>query len=208
MEACSVTEAPQPILAVLPFPSPPSRTPLTLALVADGIADPGNLGTLLRTAWACGVEAVFLSPGTVDAYNPKVVRSAMGAHFHLPLVHDEDEGILRRLDGLSVWLAQPRGGLVYDRLEARDPLALVVGQEAHGAGEFWRRCASGGVCIPMEGQVESLNAAIAAAVILFEIRRQRGTAPSRASHPGEGVPEGTAPSVPEGTAPDAPGESP
>jgi TrmH family RNA methyltransferase len=195
LEACSSTEAPQGVLVVLPFPSLSLPARLTLAVIADGIADPGNLGTLLRTSWACGVEAIFLSPGTVDAYNPKVVRAAMGAHFHVPLVRDDDEGILQRLGGLAIWAGQPRGGLAYDRLEARSRLALIIGQEARGPGSFWRDHAVGGISIPMEGQVESLNAAIAAAVILFEVRRQRetpgdlqGTAPGRASSR-EGTPE-------------------
>lgn len=175
MAACASTDSPQRIVAVVPVPPPPALPRLTLAVVADGIADPGNLGTLLRTALAAGVEAVFLSPGTVDAYNPKVVRSAMGAHFHLPLVSDSNEGILQRLEGLPLWLAQPRGGQAYDRVDARQPMALVIGQEAHGPGDFWRRRAAGALSIPTEGSVESLNAAIAAAVILFEVRRQRGT---------------------------------
>jgi len=173
MRACAATETPQGFLAVVPMPAPPSPPLLTLAIVADGITDPGNLGTLLRTAWAAGVEVMFLGPGTVDAYNPKVVRSAMGAHFHPPLVSDTDEGILGRLAGTPVWLTKPRGGLAYDRLDARSPLALVIGQEAHGPGEFWRRRADRAVSIPMDDGVESLNAAIAAAVVLFEIRRQR-----------------------------------
>jgi TrmH family RNA methyltransferase len=182
METCTSTESPQGFVAVVPFLLSPGLPRLTLAVIADGIADPGNLGTLLRTAWAAGVDAVFLSPGTVDVYNPKVVRSAMGVHFHLPLVSDVNEAILERLGTLPLWLAQPRGGLAYHQLEARQPLALVIGQEAHGPSDFWRKRAAGAVSVPMEGKVESLNAAIAAAVILFEVRRQRGTAPS--------VPEG------------------
>lgn len=174
MRACASTDAPQGFVAVLPFPVETVLPRLTLAVVADGVADPGNLGTLLRTAWAAGVEAVFLSPGTVDAYNPKVVRSAMGAHFHMPLVSETAEGIHQRLQGLAVWLAQPRGGVAYDRLDGRQPLAVVIGQEAHGPASFWRKHAAGAVTIPVEGPVESLNAAIAAAVILFEVRRQRG----------------------------------
>ena len=173
MEACSSTKAPQGFVAVVPIPDSPPLSTLSLAVVANGIADPGNLGTLLRTAWAAAAEAVFLTPGTVDAYNPKTVRSAMGAHFRLPLVADTNEGILERLEGLPLWLAEPRGGLPYDQLDATKPVALVIGQEAHGASAFWRSRAAGAVSIPMQEESESLNAAIAAAVILFEVRRQR-----------------------------------
>ena len=84
MKSCADTVTPQGILAVLPFPDPVPPTPLTFVLIADRIRDPGNLGTLLRTALAAGVEQVLLAPGTVDFSNPKVVRSAMGAHLHLP----------------------------------------------------------------------------------------------------------------------------
>ena len=173
MQVCAATDAPQGFLAVVPIPALPFPSRLTLAVIADGLTDPGNLGSLLRTAWAAGVEAVFLGPATVDAYNPKVVRSAMGAHFHLPLLSDSDEGIVQRLGGTPVWLTRPRGGSAYDQLDGRAPLALVIGQEAHGPGEFWRRRADRAVSIPMEDGVESLNAAIAAAVVLFEVRRQR-----------------------------------
>lgn len=174
LAACATTETPQGVVAVLPLPQPPAPAPLTFALVADGLADPGNLGTLLRTALAAGVEAVFLSPGTVDAFNPKVVRAAMGAHFHLPLIRDTVEAIRQRLGDLPLWLALSRGGTAYDRLDARRPLALVIGGEAHGPSEFWRRHAAVSVSIPTASAVESLNAAVAAAVILFEVRRQRG----------------------------------
>jgi TrmH family RNA methyltransferase len=173
LQACASTEAPQGFVAVVPIPEPPLLPALSLAVVADGIADPGNLGTLLRTAWAAGVEAFFLTPGTVDAYNPKVVRSAMGAHFRMPIVRDADQGIVERLAALPVWVAEARGGLAYHQLEARRPLALVIGQEARGPGEFWRRRAAGTVSIPMAENAESVNAVIAAAVILFEVRRQR-----------------------------------
>jgi len=184
LAACAATEAPQGLVAVVPIPEIPLPSRLTLALVADGLADPGNLGTLLRTALAAGVEAVFLSPGPVDAYNPKVVRGGMGAHFRLPILIEPTEGLLRRFSGMALWLAEPRGGLPYDQLAAHRPLALVVGGEARGPSQVWREKAAGSVSIPTAGGVESLNAAVAAAVLLFEIRRQRGTAPS--------VPEGNA----------------
>jgi TrmH family RNA methyltransferase len=204
LAACASTEAPQGIVAAVPSASPPAPERLTLAVVIDGLADPGNLGTLLRTALGAGAEAVFLTAGTVDAYNPKVVRAAMGAHFHLPLIGGAPEAIMERLGRLPLWLAQPRGGRPYDHVDLRSPLALVIGGEAHGPGDIWRRHAAGVISVPTEGTVESLNAAIAAAVILFEVRRQRGTALSVPEGTAPSVPEGTAPSVPEGTAPSVP----
>jgi TrmH family RNA methyltransferase len=174
--ACAATESPQGLVAVIPFPTIAVPAGLTLALVADGLADPGNLGTVLRTALAAGVEAVFLSSGTVDAYNPKVVRAAMGAHFRLPIVAAPAASLVARLSHLALWLAEPRAGLPYDRLDGSRPLALIVGGEAHGIAEVWRRASTGSLAIPTAGGVESLNAAVAAAVILFEIRRQRGSA--------------------------------
>ena len=176
LAACSATEAPQGLVAVVPFPEIPVPPRLSLALIADGLADPGNLGTLLRTSLAAGVEAVFLSSGTVDAYNPKVVRAGMGAHFRLPIVVEPLEMLVRRLSGLPLWLAEAHGGLAYNRLDARQPLALVIGGEARGPAEVWRHAAAGTISIPTAGDVDSLNAAVAAAVILFEIRRQRGPA--------------------------------
>jgi TrmH family RNA methyltransferase len=175
LAACASTESPQGLVAVMPIPEIPPPAELSLVVVVDKLADPGNLGTLLRTALAAGVEAVFLSPGTVDAYNPKVVRSGMGAHFRLPLLSGSPEDVLPRLSGVPIWLAEPCAGLPYDRLDARRPLALVIGGEARGPSDVWRSKATGTVSIPMAASSESLNAAVAAAVILFEIRRQRGT---------------------------------
>jgi TrmH family RNA methyltransferase len=146
---------------------------LTFALVLDGLRDPGNLGTILRTADAAGVQAVFLAPGTVDAYNPKVVRAAMGAHFHVPLVAAGWTALAGRLRGLSLWLAEARQGLAYDQVDWRQPSALIIGAEAAGPGDAARRLAPKQVSIPMPGQAESLNAAVAAGIILFEAARQR-----------------------------------
>jgi TrmH family RNA methyltransferase len=175
LAACASTESPQGLAAVMPIPEIPLPTELSLAVVVDGLADPGNLGTLLRTSLAAGVEAVFLCSGTVDAYNPKVVRGGMGAHFRLPIQSASPEEVLRRLSGLAIWTAEPQAGLAYDRLDGRRPLALVIGGEARGPSEIWRGKATGTISIPTAGEVESLNAAVAAAVILFEIRRQRRT---------------------------------
>jgi RNA methyltransferase, TrmH family len=174
MAAMSATEAPPGLLVVLPLPMLPPPATLTLAVVADRMTDPGNLGTLLRTCQASGVEAVFLSEGTVDAYNPKVVRSAMGAHLHLPILSLTTAEILSRLGEMPVWLAEARQGDVYHQVDWRPPAGLVIGSEATGASDAFRQAAHGVVHVPLAGTAESLNAAIAAAVILFEIARQRG----------------------------------
>ena len=174
MAHCSDTVTPQGILAVIPFPEPPPPYPATFVLIADRLRDPGNLGTLLRTALAAGVERVLLAPGTVDFSNPKVVRSAMGAHLWLP-IHDADwDAIAEAVAGCQVWLAAAGGAIRYTEVDWTRPVALVVGSEAHGAGDRARSLAHGRVSIPIRPVVESLNAAVAATVILFEVVRQRG----------------------------------
>ena len=170
---CSETETPPGILAVLPFAN--SALPLrpSLSVVADALRDPGNLGTLLRTAAAAGADEVLLGPGTVDVYNPKVVRGAMGAHFRLPAAPMTWPAIASHLSGLPIWLADTRGAVPYLQVDWTRPCALIVGGEAEGASPEAEKLAAGRVSIPMQRGVESLNAAVAAAVILFEVQRQR-----------------------------------
>ena len=174
MAACSSTESPPGLLVVLATPAIPSPKQLTLALVADRIKDPGNLGTILRTALAAGVEALFLTKGTVDPFNPKVVRGAMGAHFRIPIEILEPKALAQRLDGLEMWIAEAGQGVLYHEVNWHQPIALIIGSEAHGPQPAIRSLAKGHVQIPMRGSSDSLNVAIAAAVILFEIVRQRG----------------------------------
>lgn len=173
MAACTDTQSPPGILIVLPIPELAVPEPLTLALIIDGLADPGNMGTLLRTALAAGVQAAFCTPGTVDPYNPKVLRGAMGAHLRLPIIPLEGRELPDRISGLDVWLAEAHSGVPYTTVDWRPPSALAIGGEAHGPSDPIRRIASGQVHIPITAGVESLNAAIAAAVILFEVVRQR-----------------------------------
>ncbi len=175
LAAASDTQSPQGLLAVIPMPALPLPAALTLALVLDGLGDPGNLGAILRAASAAGVQAVLLAPGTVDPYNPKVVRAAMGAHFHLPLLSAGWDELAQRLAGLDLWLAEARVGTAYSSVDWRKPSGLVIGSEAAGPSAPARRLAANQVHIPMPGQAESLNAAIAAAVILFEAARQRSS---------------------------------
>ncbi len=167
------TESPQGMLAVVAMPHLPVPNALTLALILDGIADPGNLGTILRTAAAAGVDVVILAPGCVDPFNPKVLRSGMGAHFRVPLVQRAWPDIARACDRLPCYLADASGSLPYDAVDWTEPAALVIGSEAHGAAAQARQLAGASILIPMSNAAESLNAAAAAAVILFEARRQR-----------------------------------
>lgn len=176
MAACSDTETPQGILAVLPIPTLPRPEHPTFSLVLDQVRDPGNLGTTLRTALAAGVEQVLLAPGTVDATNPKVVRAAMGAHLRLPVAALEWDTIAQAVAGCDVWLAAAGGETSYTAVDWTGPIALVVGSEAAGVGERARAIARGQVSIPMAAVVESLNMATATAVILFEVVKQRTAA--------------------------------
>ncbi len=185
LAAASDTQHPQGVVAAFPIPTWPQPAPAdtpALALVCDDIQDPGNLGTILRTAEASGVSAVWLTERCVDLYSPKVVRAAMGAHFRLPCYPDaswsEIEADLARL-GIApdkVYAADADATKTYDQLNWDEPSALIVSNEAHGLGEEAQRLATAGgglISIPMLGGTESLNAAIAAAVILFEAARQR-----------------------------------
>lgn len=178
MENMAGTRTPQGILAVLPRQSVPLESRLNFVLIADQVRDPGNLGTILRTAAAAGVQAVFLTPGTTEAFAPKVVRSGMGAHFRLPVLEmtwpeihaAHRDGILRNI---AFYLADAAGEKECWRLDWRKPVGLIVGGEAAGAGSEARQLAAGLVRIPMPGKMESLNAAVAASVLLFEVVRQR-----------------------------------
>jgi RNA methyltransferase, TrmH family len=174
MTHCSDTATPQGLLAVLAIPQPELPPSPDLAVVLDRIADPGNMGSMLRTSEAAGVQVVYLGPGSVDAYNPKVVRGAMGAHFRLPIrpVTGQDAG--QALAGLRLWLADPAAGEPYHTIDWTLPTGLIIGSEAHGASHDFAGRAAGRVRIPMPGKAESLNTAASAAIILFEIARARG----------------------------------
>ncbi len=173
MAVCSDTEAPPGLLAVLPFVPWGIPKGLTWALVCGGMRNPGNLGAILRAAAAAGVQMVWLTPGTVDPYNPKAVRAGAGAHFCLPFASLSWEELEARLAGWDVWLAAAGGAQPYQAVDWTRPVALAVGGEAEGADPRLANLATGRVRIPMERGIESLNVAVAAGIILFEIARQR-----------------------------------
>ena len=172
MRSLSETETPQGVAAVVEFTNLPIPTSPNFILIPDQIRDPGNLGTLLRSAAATGVQAVLLPPETTDAFAPKVVRSGMGAHFRLPIHSMSWEEIHKAVSGLQTFIADMDGTSCWDT-DLRQPVALIIGGEADGASESARRLADGNLRIPMEGEVESLNAGVAGSVLMFEILRQR-----------------------------------
>jgi TrmH family RNA methyltransferase len=182
LEKVGTTRTPQPVLAVAPMPDVDRAVLGRDGLVLMGVAlsDPGNLGTILRSAEAAGAAAMLLGPGSVDAYNPKVVRSSAGAIFGIPVVDAVSEGwsVVEALDALGELGRQRLGaaartGTPYPEVDFRDPTAIVLGNEAHGLGDDVAAHLDGSVSIPMAGPAESLNVAMAASVLCFESARQR-----------------------------------
>lgn len=173
MAVISDTQTSQGVLAVLPARHLEPLQQPKLVLLLDEMRDPGNLGTILRTAHASGFQEIWLSPGCVDPFSPKVLRSAMGAHFHLPikdLSWEEIAGQASLLD-LHVFLADVGSGASYTEVDFCQPLLLVIGGEASGASLNARSLANTIVHIPMAQGVESLNAAVAAGILMFEVFR-------------------------------------
>lgn len=176
VESISNTETPQGLLALLPFVDLPRPAHPSFALILDAVRDPGNVGTIMRSARAAGVDLVWFGPGTADPYNDKVVRAAMGAHFGLPLKveHRWDE-IQEAVRGSPrIYLAEVRGGVPYTQADWSRPVVLIVGGEAEGASAEARKIATARVSIPMRGGVESLNAAAAASILMFEAAKSHG----------------------------------
>jgi len=149
-----------------------------LILVLDGVEKPGNIGAILRTADAAGVDAVILSDGRVDLWNPNVVRASRGAVFTVEAVEAEADASVRwiRAHGLRIVAASPSAPSNYVAADLRGPLAIAVGAEDVGLSDFWLRQADLTVSIPMRGHVNSLNASVAAALLIYEVVRQRGSA--------------------------------
>jgi TrmH family RNA methyltransferase len=175
LESISDTETSQGILAALELPALESShlQSLNFVLIPDQIRDPGNLGTLIRSAAAAGAQAVLIPPETADAFSPKVVRAGMGAHFRLPVVSLGWDEIQAKITGCAVFLADAGGQTSCWGADFRQPLALIVGGEAEGASQSARKLADKLVNIPMPGKIESLNAAVAGGILMFEVVRQR-----------------------------------
>lgn len=183
LERVAPTVSPQPLLGVADqlHVALDSLSSATLVVVAADINDPGNLGALFRSAEAAGADGVVCCGSSVDPYNPKAVRAAAGALFHVPLVVGGDPlDVLRRLGqwGMLRLAAVARGGDHHTALDLRRPVALVLGSESAGLSHaVLGEGVDGHITIPMAGQAESLNVGMAAAVLCFEVARQRRTSP-------------------------------
>ena len=145
-------------------------------IILDNLQDPGNLGTIVRTAEGAGVDAVFLSKESVDIYNPRTIRSTMGSIYRMPVIYVEDLlKLLKTLknQGILSYAAHLEGERSYDLENYQTGTAILIGNEGNGLREEVANAADIRVKIPMQGQVESLNAAVAATVFMFEVARQR-----------------------------------
>lgn len=168
----SDTQQPPGIVAVFAIPKPPIPQPATRVLILDAVREPGNLGTIMRTAAAAGVELAILAPGCVDPYNSKILRAGMGAHFRIPVVEASWKEIASFCQGLTVYASSAESDIDYATVDWQREWALILGNEAHGISHKALGLAQEVISIPMSDAAESLNVASAAAVILFEARRQ------------------------------------
>lgn len=177
---CSDTQSPQGIFAVVAKPKLTAENLWTvglndLVIVIDGIQDPGNLGTIIRSADAVGASGVLLGTGTVDVYNPKTIRSTMGSLFHLPIIEGDLLEILPRAKAQGMQLVTTSlqaEQSCYDA-DLNKPTWIIMGNEAKGVSSEVAAEADTKVIIPMQGKAESLNVAMAATILLFEAQRQR-----------------------------------
>ena len=141
-------------------------------LILEDTADPGNLGTIMRTAEAAGVTGAIMGKGTVDIFNPKVVRSTMGSIFRLPFAYVDDlKSVILGLkrDGISFYATHLKGKESYRDISYSNKAGILIGNEARGLSDEIANLADTYVIIPMQGKVESLNAAVAAALMMYEV---------------------------------------
>lgn len=200
LDGALTTETPQPVAALVRAPEwtwmhllphrsaqphssaqPHGEHRRALVVVLAGIQDPGNLGTILRSAEAFGANGIVSLPGTVSAWNPKAVRASAGSVFRVPLLAVSAEECFLRLREAEVklWATAVRGAAPADTVDLVQGTAFLIGNEGNGLPEEMAAQAEGAVTIPCPGPVESLNAAVATSVLLYEAARQRTAAPQR-----------------------------
>ena len=174
LAAAADSGSPQGIVAIGRRPRVAALDGAPLILVIDGVQDPGNVGTLVRSGAAAGATLIVRTPGSADPFGPKALRAGAGAHFRIPIHEAGKPEDLRPLAaGVDFYTAAADAERAYDRIDWTGPRGLVVGAETRGVSLAWRSACRDAVRVPMRRGVESLNAAAAAAVILFEAARQR-----------------------------------
>lgn len=176
----SDTQTPQGILAVVKQKKYSLETVIgkgkPLLLILESIQDPGNLGTIIRTAEGAGVSGIVMNKGTVDIYNPKTIRSTMGSIYRMPFIYAEDfYGTIQtvRQNGIYLYAAHLGGEKDYDDADYTTACGFLIGNEGRGLDGQTAAMADEYIKIPMSGSVESLNAAVATALLSYEARRQR-----------------------------------
>lgn len=179
-KAASDTQTPQGILTVLSMPQWNLEDTIQASqgsyLFLESIQDPGNLGTMLRTGEGAGITAVIANKTTVDLYNPKTIRSTMGSIYRVPFfVADDFADVICQMkkQGVKMYAAHLQGSVPYDEPDYTGASGFLIGNEGNGLTEETTALADAYIRIPMEGKVESLNAAIAATILMYEVNRQR-----------------------------------
>ncbi len=151
------------------------KTKNPLVLVLEGIEKPGNIGAMLRTADAANLDAVFIADPKTDLYNPNIIRSSIGCIFTNEIAVGSSEEICKYLQekNINIYSATLQNSNKYDKNDYTEPTALVVGTEATGLTDIWRDNATQNINIPMQGEIDSMNVSVAAAILTFEAKRQR-----------------------------------
>lgn len=180
MKAASDTLAPQGVLAVVRRKeyalSELTQNPKASLVLLEDLRDPGNLGTIVRTAEGAGMTGIVLSQSSVDIYNPKVIRATMGAIYRVPFVYVKDfAAALQEIKaaGIAIYAAHLKAAVEYDSLSYPEKTAILIGNEAKGLSGEAAALSSCNIIIPMEGKVESLNAGVAASLLMYEVYRQK-----------------------------------
>lgn len=176
----SDTQTPQGILSVLHRPlysiEDIVKQDAPLIMMLEDLQDPGNLGTILRTGEGAGISGIIMSKDTVDVFNPKVIRATMGSIYRMPFIYVEDLGEVLdtlHIEGIETYAAHLQGETYYNSFQFVKGTAFLIGNEGNGLRKETADKAKNYLKIPMEGKVESLNAAIAASLLMYEAHRQR-----------------------------------
>jgi TrmH family RNA methyltransferase len=177
-EKLSVRDNPDGVIVLFEAPSP-ARLPAqpgSLYLLLEGLEKPGNLGAIIRTAMATGVDAIIVTEARTDIYNHNVIRASRGAVFSARIILTDNETAYNwfRENGIKILVTTPKSRKVYSSVDLKEKIVVVIGEEHKGIGEFWLKNADEQIIIPMKKAIDSLNASVSTGIVLYEIFRQRG----------------------------------